>query len=184
VSRARRPGDGVGKPAPSTLSLPEQLTLAHEAALRLLDHRERSAAELRLRLKEKGFGPEAITREIARLQETGLQDDGRFAERFAADAGRRGLAARRIQGELQRRGIDRELAATASAEDPDDEESRARELASTRGARMSGLPPDVRYRRLLGLLARRGFEPEVCRKVAREMAETGSLDRPTERELP
>jgi regulatory protein len=184
VGRARKPGDGAGKPAPSTLPLAEQLALAHEAALRLLDHRERSAAELRIRLRQKGFGPEAVTREIDRLQSIGLQDDGRFAERFAADAGRRGLAGRRIQGELLRRGIEREAAAAASAEDPDAEEARAFDVAAARAARLSDLPPDVRYRRLVGLLARRGYEPEICRNVARKVAETGSLDRPEERDLP
>src|SRR5512135_3283559 len=168
----RKPGDGGGKPAPSSLSYTEQLSGAREAALRLLDVRERAASELRARLRQKGYDPDVIAQVLAALAETGLQDDARFAAQFAEGATGRGMAARRIQTELRARGISKDLAANASTEDPDAERERARELASRRAARMGDLPPEVRARRIMGLLARRGFDPDTCRSVAAEVRST------------
>ena len=175
-ARSGKSGNGAGKPAPSTLSVTEQRAAGHEAALRLITSRERSAAELRERLRLKGFDREVVEAIIDRLQETGLQDDTRFAERFAAEAtGARSMASHRVRGELMRKGIDRELAAVAATQDPDQEEARARALANQRAARMNGLSPEVRVRRLMGLLARRGYDADVCRRVA---AEAGGAEEP------
>ncbi|MGZ4105005.1 MAG: regulatory protein RecX [Actinomycetota bacterium] len=188
MARRRKPGDGAGKPAPSSLSLAEQLVAAREAGLRLLSVRERSAAEMRARLRQKGFDPEVIVTVLAALEETGLQDDGRFAAQFAETAAGRGLASRRIQAELRARGIAKDLAADASTEHPDEELARARELAGRRAARMGDLPPEARARRIMGLLARRGYDPETCRTVAAEVARleptTESLDPSVRLDLP
>lgn len=141
-----------------------------DAALRLLARRERSAAELRTRLVARGFQPLVVERVLERLQEAGLQDDGRFAERYALDAAARGSAGRRINLDLLKRGIDRELAVVASTERPEVEEQRAREAARKRAAAMSGVAPDIRFRRLVGFLARRGYDAEICREVATEVS--------------
>jgi regulatory protein len=180
----RKPGDGAGKPAPSTLSHEEQLAMAREAALRLLSVRERSAVELRSRLRQKGFEPDVIGSVIDRLQETDLQDDVRFGAQFVEAATRRGLAGRRIQMELRARGLSKEEAARAATEDPDAELARARDLAERKAARMADLAMETRVRRLVGLLARKGFDPETCRIVAIEAAGSGSLDPLVERDLP
>ena len=169
--RRSRSDDGAGKPAPSTLSYTEQCGLAHEAALRLLSVRERSASELRLRLRKKGFSSEPIESVLERLAEVGLQDDRRFAAAFASDAADlRGVSARRIQLDLRARGVDPELAAAAATVHPDEEETRARDLARKRARGMSSLAPEVRARRLIGLLARRGYPADICRRVANEVA--------------
>jgi regulatory protein len=180
----RKPGDGAGKPAPSTLPFEEQLTLAREAALRLLSVRERSAMELRSRLRQKGFDREVITSVIDRLQESDLQDDGRFAARFAESAVAKGMAGRRIQAELRARGVGKDLAAEAAVEDPEEELARARDLAVRRAARMEGLPREAVVRRIHGLLARRGFDPDTCSRVAGEVASSPSLDPMVPRDLP
>lgn len=164
---------GAAKAASAGLPFPEQLHHAREAALRLLDVRERSAAELRTRLKQKGYLPEVIEAVIARLQESGLQDDARFAELYASDArGLRAWGSRRVQHELQARGLDREQAAAAATENPEAEEERAFALARKRARSMGGLAVEVRLRRLLGMLARRGFPSDICLRVAREVAGT------------
>lgn len=180
----RKPGDGAGKPAPSTLSYDEQLAAAREAALRLLTVRERSAVELRSRLRQKGYDPEVIVSVLDGLQENGLQDDGRFAAQFAEAALGRGIAGRRIQAELRARGVAKEMAAEASVEDPDEELERARELAARRASRMGGLPPEAILRRITGLLARRGFDPDTCRRVASEVARSPVLDPAVPWDLP
>ena len=176
------PGDGEGqgsgarkrrtrapRPSPSQLPLEEAYEQAHAAALRLLSYRERTRSELRSRLARKGFDPATIDRVIVRLAEAGLQSDERFAETFALNAqSSRGLSTFAVQGELRRRGIDRALAAEAATERPEEEEARARQLAEHRASRLRGLPPEVRSRRLLGYLARRGYPPELCRRLAAE----------------
>ena len=184
AKRGRKPGDGAGKPAPSTLSHEDQLAAAREAALRLLSVRERSAVELRARLRQKGFDPDVIVAVIDRLQESSLQDDGRFAAQFTESAHAKGMAGRRIQAELRARGVGKEVAAVAAVEDPDDELERARELAARRAARMADLPREARVRRILGMLARRGFDRDTCSRVAAELAGSPSLDPMVPRDLP
>ena len=182
--RGKKPGDGAGKPAPSTLSHEEQLAAARDAALRLLSVRERSTVELRTRLRQKGFEAEVIAAVVGRLQETELQSDSRFGTQFVESATRRGLGTRRIQTELRARGLSKEEAARAATEDPEAELARARDLAQRKAARMGDLPMETRVRRLLSLLARKGFDPDTCRIVAKEAAGSPSLDPSVERDLP
>jgi regulatory protein len=184
VARQRKPGDGAGRPAPSTLSHEEQRAAARDAALRLLAVRERSAGELRARLRQKGFDPNVIVSVLDRLQESKLQDDARFGAQFVEAATRRGMAGRRIQMELRARGLSKEEAARAATEDPEEELARARDLAERKAARMRDLPLETRVRRLVSLLARKGFDPDTCRIVAKEAAGSPSLDPSVERDLP
>jgi regulatory protein len=161
------------RPSPSELAPAERREQAHAAALRLLSHRERSRAELRLRLRGKGYDVDTIESALDRIAAAGLQSDDRFSEMFTLESQRgRGLSATAIQGELRRRGIDRELAAQAAAEPPEAEEARARALARKRAGQLSRLAPEVRRRRLEGFLARRGYRSELCRRLAVE--ESGS----------
>ena len=178
---SREPGDGEGqgigrkrrartpRPSPSDLSPAERRERAQADALRLLSHRERSRRELATRLRSRGYDPETVESVLDRLAEAGLQSDGRFAEEYVTSAQRsRGLATASIQGELRRRGIDRELAARAATEPPEAEEDRARALAHRRAGGMRNLTPDVKRRRLTAYLARRGYEPSLCERIAAE----------------
>ena len=175
MTRARST-DGAEGPAPSALPLPEQITAARDAALRLLSVRERSARELAARLRQKGFSHDAIEGALERLQEVELQSDARFADRWASAAAGRGLAAPRIQGELRARGVDPELAAQAATADPEAERDRALAFARTRAARMPGVERQVVARRIAGLLARRGYDADTCRAISDAVAGDGFLD--------
>ena len=171
-AKARRTGDGAVAAAPSALSIPEQINAAREAALRLLAVRERSRAELRTRLLRRGFQGDAVEAVLDRLAETGLQDDRRFAERYAEGSVARGKAARRIQGELRGRGIGAEAAAAAAVASPEEEIERARAVARTKASRMGDADPTAKARRIFGMLARRGYDAETCRRVAAEVSGT------------
>lgn len=151
------------------LSLDEQVEAAREAALRLLAVRERSSADLRARLRQKGYSAEAVTRVCARLIETGLQDDARFAEGYADAARRRGVASRRVGLELRARGVEVDAAVAASTSRPEDEAVRARAVAVQRARGLSGLPQEVRARRLGGFLARRGYPADLVREIVSEV---------------
>lgn len=81
-----------------------------EAALRLLDYRDRSVSELRQRLAEKFYSQEEIEEAVSDLTECGLLDDRRFAELLvrsgiSAGKGRLFLARR-----LKEKGVDPLLA--------------------------------------------------------------------------
>ena len=146
-------------------------------ALRSLAHRERSRRELGLILRRKGFAADLIEGVLDSLEESGLQSDRRFADAFTTAAHRgRGLSTTATQGELRRRGIDPGLAAEAATEHPDEEEARARELASARAGRLGSGSLEARRRRLTGFLARRGYAGDLARRIVAEVL--GEQDEP------
>jgi regulatory protein len=140
---------------------------AKDRALRLLGVRWRSRAELHHRLRLAGFAPEEIDDAMQDLDRVGLIDDARFARAVVADrAGRRLAGDREIRSVLRQKGIAEDTAAAAMAA-AGDESERALDLARKRAARLSGLDPAVAFRRLHGLLLRRGFGPQVARDACR-----------------
>src|SRR5699024_5741617 len=73
-----------------------------------------------------------------------------------------------LRRELSKKGISAELADEAVAE-VDGEEELAREVAAKKAASTRRLDYAVRERRILGMLARRGFPSAICIKVTREV---------------
>lgn len=151
--------------------LTADLEFARRIALRLLETRSRSEAELRERLAAKAVPPELIDQLVARFKEVGLIDDAAFARalvRTRGEVNRQGSS--RIRMELRRRGIDEEEAAAALAEvDPEEEIANARAFAARRLRTLGGVEPKVARRRLYGALARRGFSGRVCGQVVAEL---------------
>ncbi len=94
-------------------------------ALKLLGRREQTAGELILKLKRRGFGDEEIAAVMEKLQETGLQDDTRFARKWLAYCRENKPMGRvRLVGELVRRGVDASFAKElVGREYPREEES-------------------------------------------------------------
>lgn len=78
---------------------------ARRAALRMLERREFSAAELRRRLTAKGIENADAGAAIADLGATGLQSDARFAESMVRARVNRGYGPIRIAAELRARGV-------------------------------------------------------------------------------
>jgi regulatory protein len=166
-----RPAKRRGVPlAPSDLPVAERRQKAADAALRLLAVRDRSAMEIRTRLRDKGYDAETIVFVLDGLQTQGLQDDRRFADAFSGSAVRtKGLAGRVIQGELRRRGVDKEVAAIAATRSPEEEARTARAVAAKRVLGLRNLPPPVRARRLLSFLRRRGYSFQLCSDIVQEL---------------
>lgn len=166
----RKPGDGAGRPVPSDLPVAERREKAFATALRLLAIRERSAGELRSKLRDKGYDAETVVHVLDRLQTHGLQDDGRFSDAYAESAFRsKGVAGRVVQAELRRRGVDKETAAAAATRAPEDERRAAREIAERRLARLESYPAPVRARRLMSFLQRRGYGGDLATTIVREL---------------
>jgi regulatory protein len=143
---------------------------ARDRALNLLSFRDRSRRELEQRLLRAGYEPDEVLEALEGLERVGLVDDERFARAVVEQhAGRRLSGRRVVAAALSAKGVDRETAEAALSEldEPGGERERAEALARSRAQRLSGLPPEVAFRRLSGLLARRGYPPTVCREAAR-----------------
>jgi regulatory protein len=143
---------------------------ARSIALRLLERQPRTRVELERALARRGVPRDAAAAVLDRFAEVGLIDDEAFAQAWVTSRHTgRGLARRALTVELQRRGVDAQtVAAAVSAVSTDDEEVAARALAERRLRTMTGLPADTRVRRLVGMLARKGFSQGLAVRVARE----------------
>jgi regulatory protein len=140
---------------------------AKDRALRLLTVRWRSRSELEQRLRQAGYEPEDISSAIEDLTRAGLIDDARFARAVVADRGTRRLSGdRAIRTALFQKGVSAEVAASAM-EEAGAESERALALARKRAVRMTDADPAASFRRLYGLLLRRGFGPGAAREACR-----------------
>ncbi|CAN5784023.1 hypothetical protein BH20ACT6_BH20ACT6_05710 [soil metagenome] len=148
---------GDGPPAD-----PEQV--ARQILLRRLTDQPRSRAELASTLAAKGVPDEVASRVLDRYEEVGLVDDRAFATAWVGSRHRgRGLGRRALARELRRKGIDDDVARKALAEVCDyDEEAAAAELVRRKLPAMRRLDPVRAQRRLLGMLARKGYGADVA----------------------
>jgi regulatory protein len=159
-------------------------SVARTICLRLLDAKARTRAELSAAMHKKGVPTEIAERLLDRYTEVGLIDDKSLADGYAlAQHTQRGLARRAVAQRLRHRGLDDEIIADAlTTIDADSEREMARSLAERKLRSLSGLAPDVQTRRLIGLLARRGYSPGLAYEIARELVRSGGYVLETENE--
>jgi regulatory protein len=148
-----------------------------EAAARFLEARQRSVTEVRRRLRGAGYRPELVDGAIERLQDLGILDDEAFARAWVESRDRaRPRGERAIREELRLKGVDRATIDVVLEErrgaDEDEPDRDAAERLIERNARSLARVADPRKRRerAYALLARNGFDPEVCREVAAKAA--------------
>jgi regulatory protein len=146
------------------------------AAARFLELRSRSVHEVTRNLIMSGFPAELVKGTVARLLELGLLDDTAYAKAWVESRDRsrpRGESA--LRRELALKGIERETIAAVLAERGDaaqdatedaDEVAAERLLSKSRAALLRIEDPRARRSRAYALLARNGFDPEVCREVS------------------
>jgi len=165
-----------------------------EAALHLLSYRARSRAELRQRLRKKGFAFREIDECLDDLEERGLLDDEAMAAAFVRDRLRHRPRGRgRLVSELRDRGVSPDLAARVVERVLGDSGRTEHDLAhevvekwlrSQNPQALADLrrPPGhtrrerVR-RRLYAYLARRGFRSDALRAAVAH-AEAGARSDP------
>jgi len=143
-----------------------------DKAVALLAVRARSVRDLSQRLRRVGARPSDIGAAIARLTELGLLNDASFARALAESRVQGGgVSRRRVEQELQRRGVDRTVAQVAVGETLQelnlDEEGAAMIVARKRMRVLKSCDLPTRKQRLIAFLARRGYEPDVVRRVVR-----------------
>jgi regulatory protein len=152
--------------------------VARAICLRLLTVQPRTRAELAAALARRKVPDEAAAAVLGRFAEVGLIDDRAFAEAWVGSrhAGR-GLARRALAAELRRRGIDGGTVGEAIATlDTETEERTARELVARRLPSTRQLEPAARVRRLVGMLARKGYPPALAVRVVGEQLATEGVD--------
>jgi regulatory protein len=145
------------------------------AALRFLEARQRSVAEVRRRLTQAGYQRELIDGTIERLGALGILDDQAFTSAWVESRDRaRPRGERALRRELAIKGVDRSLVDEAMAErrpEPggdDDPDLPAAELLLARHARQLDRVADpwIRRQRAYALLARNGFDSEIATRLA------------------
>jgi regulatory protein len=158
---------------------------AKEICLRLLSVRPRTRAELEQKLVAKDVDAAVVEQVLGRLGQVGLIDDAAFAELWVRSRHQyQGISRRALVMELRRKGVDGELAVSAADEvDDESEDAKARELVRKRLRSMTGLDEVTSIRRLVGMLARKGYSPGLAYRVVREElksvgAETELLEGP------
>ncbi len=89
----------------------------------------------------------------------------------------RGLARKALAHELRRRGVADSLVDEAVDRLPAaEEEATARALVAKRLRSTRGLEPRTRTRRLVGMLARKGYPEALAARVVREALESEGVD--------
>lgn len=148
----------------------DPVEFARAILLRRLNAAPRSRAELEKDLLKRKVDPAIATRLLDRFEEVGLVNDAALARDLVTWRHEgRALSRRAIALELRRRGIDDDLAADALASvDDEDERERAREFVEVKLRTTRGLDPQVRVRRLVGALARKGYSAGVSYAVVKE----------------
>jgi regulatory protein len=154
----------------------------HEAVGRkiLLDQltgQARSRAELAAKLAAKHVPADVAEALLDRFEEVGLVDDTAFAREWTQSRQvSRGLARRALGMELRRKGVAPETVEEALEQvSSDDERATAQALVRRRLRSLKGLDDAAQVRRLVGMLARKGYSAGMAYEVVRvELAAAGS----------
>jgi regulatory protein len=144
--------------------------------LMLLKGRMRSRHELDQAMERKGFEQEDRQQALEQLVEFRLIDDLLFAKAWVRNRDSfRPRGASVLRQELLQKGIGKDIISQVlserkeAAEDENEEQlsefDLARQLIKGKERLYAPLAPEVRKRRLMGLLQRRGFSYDVIRRI-------------------
>ena len=165
LSSSRHPPES-SEPADDDINADVE-SVAHAIALHKLTARARTRQELDQALRAKSVPQGVIDALLDRFQEAGLVDDASFAENWVSSRQRRRHFSRRLlRRELEAKGVEQSHIDNAlDRVDRDAEFTSARDLAERKHAAMNGLSREVQYRRLAGMLSRRGFDTAITTQV-------------------
>lgn len=168
---AEGPGTGPGGPGAGPDADPE--AIARQICLRILTAAPRTQAQLASALRRRGVPKDAAAAVLARFAEVKLIDDAMFARAWVDSRHHsRGLAGRALGAELRQRGVATDdIQAALDELSPDVELQTARELIARRLPGTAGMLVPARMRRLVGVLARKGYSSGLAYRVVREALE-------------
>ena len=161
---------------PAEMRDPE--SVARGICLRALTGAPKTRQQLADLLAKADVPDEAAEAVLDRYVEVGLIDDAAYANAWVSSrqAGR-GLARRALSAELRAKGVDPEVAAEAVEQiDDDDERAAARRLVERKVPGMRRLDRATATRRLMGMLARKGYNGGLAAAVVREALDNDGAD--------
>ena len=133
---------------------------AFRTVLRALEIRSYARGDLGRRLVRKGHPRPAVEAALERAGQLGLLDDAAFAQSYVQTRAARGRGPSRLTRDLLAMGVERSVIDRAvAAEWPEgsDRSTMPLALATKRAAQLGSLPRQVKRRRVVAYLARRGF---------------------------
>jgi regulatory protein len=165
---------------PRRPSAEEEYERGREICLRQLSYSARTRAQLATAMRRRGIEDGIAADILSRFETVGLVDDKAFAAAWVDSRHRgRGVGPRKLADELRRRGVDQKLTAESlSAITPEEERATALALVEVRLPATRGQPTHRRARRLTGILARKGYSPQVVYDVVREALATEGEELP------
>jgi regulatory protein len=182
AGRTRQPSGGQAQRQGAQVEDPE--ARARQICLDQLASKARTRAELAATLARRGIDEDTSRRVLDRFAEVGLVDDAAFAESYVhAGHTYRGLGRRALSAQLRRRGVDAETTGAAlEAVEPVAEEEMARTLVRRRLANTitnvgrSAADDASTIRKLVGMLARRGYPEGLSYRVVRDELRAAGRD--------
>ncbi len=150
------------KPASSQAKLEQR---ARNVLLFQLSKSPKTAQELSQILEKREIPQEIADEAIERFIEVGLIDDWATAQSLVSYRRSQYKSKRVISYELQKKGVDDDLIASATAELDDSEQDLANRAAEKRIRSLKNLEDEVVRRRLMGYLQRRGFSAGICSRA-------------------
>lgn len=156
--------------------LEEEKAEVRRRGLLLLDHRARSRAELKKRLLALEFEEAIVEMVLDDFEAANLLDDELFATEWVRQRHqRRGKSRTVLDRELQEKGIPQSVRAEALEQvTAESEEDIARSLAEKKARSIKVKPADradydKALRRIVGVLARRGFNQGMSLQIAKQV---------------
>jgi len=149
---------------------------ARAYAFLLLKFRLRSEAELKERLKQKGFSEELSLETVNFLRDREFIDDRVFARGWAVSRLKRPLGIRRIKQELLGKGIDKQIIEDSLAQAKKDysENQVASRLAQERFSKLRNIEPRKAKARVYAYLMRRGFASDIVGEIVNKLSLRGA----------
>jgi len=153
-------------------------SLARQICLKMLATAPKTRAQLAAALSRRGVPEEAAEAVLGRFAEVKLIDDAMFASAWVESRHYgRGLSGRALAAELRQRGVPPgDIEAAVGQLKPEREVETARALVARRLAGTRGQPLQARTRRMMGVLARRGYPQALAYRVVREALEQEGSD--------
>ena len=144
---------------------------ARNIVLNQLNFMPRSRKELETTLAKRHIEPDVAKSVLDRFEEIGTVDDVAFAELLIRSRCNTKRVSRSVlRQQLRQKGVDQEIIIDALMVITDDDELRmATELVERKARAMSRLEPEVRKRRLFGLLARKGYNTSIALRVINDL---------------
>ncbi|OEV00047.1 MULTISPECIES: recombination regulator RecX [Streptomyces] len=177
---SRNRGRGAdGERGPGEAAEPaDPVERARAICLRLLTGTPRTRRQLADALRKREVPEEAAEEVLARFEDVGLIDDAAFAAAWVDSRHHsRGLARRALARELRTKGVDSTVIDEAVGRlDSDSEEETARVLVARKLRSTRGLDREKRLRRLVGMLARKGYSEGLALRVVRRALEEEGED--------